>query len=60
MGSGITGWGCEGRSVADLVEFARAMGAAWIVDVRLNPISRKPGLSKRALAQALDAARLVA
>ncbi|NYI42613.1 DUF488 domain-containing protein [Demequina lutea] len=58
MGSGITGWGYEGRTVADLVEFARAMGAAWIVDVRLNPISRKAGFSKRALAQAVADAGL--
>jgi uncharacterized protein (DUF488 family) len=53
MGSGITGWGYEGRTVADLVEFSRTMGAEWVVDVRLNPLSRKPGFSKRALATAL-------
>jgi uncharacterized protein (DUF488 family) len=53
MGSGITGWGYEGRTVADLVEFSRAMGTKWVVDVRLNPLSRKPGFSKRALAEAL-------
>lgn len=34
------------------------MGAAWIVDVRLNPISRKPGFSKHALAQAVADAGL--
>lgn len=53
MGSGIAGWGYEGRTVADLVEFTRSMGAEWVVDVRLNPLSRKPGFSKRALAAAL-------
>jgi len=53
MGSGIAGWGYEGRTVADLVEFSRAMGAEWVVDVRLNPLSRKAGFSKRALAAAL-------
>jgi len=58
MGSGIAGWGYEGRTVADLVEFSHAMGAAWVVDVRLNPISRKPGFSKRALAQAVADAGL--
>lgn len=58
MSSGITGWGYEGRTVADLVDFARASGAYWIVDVRLNPISRKPGFSKRALAAALSDAGL--
>lgn len=55
MGNGITGWGYEGRTVADLVAFARAMGAEWVVDVRLNPISRKPGFSKKALTAALAA-----
>jgi uncharacterized protein (DUF488 family) len=58
MGSGIAGWGYEGRTVADLVEFTRAMGAEWVVDVRLNPLSRKPGFSKRALATDLAAAAL--
>ena len=56
MGSGITGWGYEGRTVADLVEFTRAMVAEWVVDVRLTPLSRKPGFSKRALAAALTEA----
>ncbi len=56
LGSGITGWGYEGRTVADLVEFTRAMGAEWIVDVRLTPLSRKPGFSKRSLAAALTEA----
>ena len=55
MGNGITGWGYEGRTVADLVAFARAKGAEWVVDVRLNPISRKPGFSKKALGAALAA-----
>lgn len=53
MESGIAGWGYEGRTVADLVEFSKSMGAEWVVDVRLNPISRKVGFSKRALATAL-------
>ena len=53
MGSGIAGWGYEGRTVADLVAFTHASAAGWVVDVRLNPLSRKPGFSKRALAAAL-------
>lgn len=58
MGSGITGWGYEGRTIAELVDFTRAMGAECVVDVRLNPLSRKPGFSKRALAAALGEAGL--
>ena len=53
---GVTGWGYEGRSVDELVEDARREGVATVVDVRLNPISRKRGLSKTALAATLAAA----
>ena len=58
MESGIAGWGYEGRAVADLVEFSKSIGAEWVVDVRLNPLSRKSGFSKRALAAALAEAGL--
>ncbi len=58
MGNGITARGYEGRTVADLVDFARSMGAEWVVDVRLNPISRKAGFSKKSLAATLAAAGL--
>lgn len=58
MGAGMSGWGYEGRTLADLVAFAHATGAKWIVDVRLNPISRKAGFSKRALSQAIADAGL--
>lgn len=53
MDTRIAGWGYEGHTVAELVEFTRAIGAEWVVDVRLTPLSRKPGFSKRALASAL-------
>ncbi|WP_291378505.1 DUF488 domain-containing protein [Demequina sp.] len=58
MGTGVTGWGYEGRTLADLIAFAQLQGASWMVDVRLNPVSRKPGFSKRALAQAVADAGL--
>jgi uncharacterized protein (DUF488 family) len=52
----LIGVGYQGRTVDDLVAHLAAMGVARVVDVRLNPISRKPGLSKTALACALAAA----
>lgn len=42
----------------DLVENARRCGVVAVVDVRLNPISRKRGFSKTALSNALLAAGL--
>ena len=58
MSAGMSGWGYEGHTLTDLVDFAHAAGARWIVDVRLNPISRKAGFSKRALSQAIADAGL--
>lgn len=48
--------GYEGRSVADLIGVLRAQDVTVLVDIRLTPISRKPGLSKTALARALGEA----
>jgi uncharacterized protein (DUF488 family) len=45
--------GYEGRSVGDLVHDLRRQSVAILVDVRLTPMSRKPGMSKRKLAAAL-------
>jgi uncharacterized protein (DUF488 family) len=45
--------GYEGRSVADLIQSLRAQSVRVLVDVRLTPLSRKKGLSKTALCQAL-------
>lgn len=53
MADGVTGWGYEGRTVDDLIAFARSLGASTVADVRLNALSRKKGLSKTALATAL-------
>ena len=48
--------GYEGLSAEALVAQAHESGAEVVVDVRLNAISRKRGLSKTALAAALQAA----
>lgn len=46
--------GYEGRTAEQLVELLEAHVVDVLVDVRLTPLSRKPGLSKRKLAQRLD------
>ena len=51
----LLGWGYEGATPEDLVEFAQRNGATVVVDVRLNAMSRKPGFSKRRLADRLSA-----
>lgn len=50
---GVVGIGYERRSLDDLVSGLVAAEVALVVDVRLTPISRRPGLSKTALAHAL-------
>lgn len=50
---GIVGIGYEGRTAFDLVADLLELGVSKLIDVRLNPISRKPGLSKTALGRAL-------
>lgn len=48
--------GYEGRQIEGLVELLSVHGITVLVDVRLNPISRKPGFSKTRLRDALSAA----
>lgn len=48
--------GYEGRTAGELVVTLAEAGVDVLVDVRLTPLSRKPGLSKRQLADALAAA----
>lgn len=50
---GIHGWGYEGRTLDDLIAYVHSVGAATVADVRLTPLSRRPGFSKRALAERL-------
>ena len=45
--------GYERRDVGELIGLLKANGVVTLVDVRLNPISRKKGFSKKALAAAL-------
>jgi uncharacterized protein (DUF488 family) len=48
--------GYEGRTIHELVHELQNLHVEVLVDVRLNPLSRKPGLSKRKLAEHLGAA----
>ena len=47
--------GYEGKSVEDLVRLLLRQRVQVLVDVRLTPLSRKPGLSKTKLAESLRA-----
>lgn len=46
--------GYEGRTAPELVADLQRESVTVLVDVRLTPLSRKPGMSKRRLASALD------
>lgn len=50
--------GYEGLEVTGLVEILRSARVTALVDVRLNPTSRRPGWSKKSLQAALEAARI--
>lgn len=50
--------GYEGASVADFIQTLRRVGVSLLVDVRELPQSRRPGFSKRALAEALTEAAI--
>lgn len=56
--AGVVGVGYEGRTIAGFLAELRAMGVSRLVDVRLTPISRKPGFSKTALGRALAEAAI--
>lgn len=49
----IVSVGYERRTIDDLIELLQLGEVDVLVDVRLNPISRKKGFSKNALSQAL-------
>lgn len=53
---GVIGVGYEGRVIGDFVSELTAAGVTVLVDVRELPLSRKPGFSKTALAEALRTA----
>ncbi len=44
--------GYEGKTLSDLVTQLLEQGVRVLVDVRLTPLSRKPGLSKTKLTEA--------
>lgn len=48
--------GYQQRTADELVDTLLEHGVELLVDVRLNPISRKPGFSKKSLTAALEAA----
>lgn len=48
--------GYEGREASELIDHLRSLDVSVVVDVRLNAISRKRGLSKTALREALEEA----
>lgn len=52
----MIGIGYEGLSVDQLVTRLQAERIDVLVDIRLTPLSRKPGLSKKALSEALSTA----
>lgn len=51
----LSGWGYEGQSVDDLERYLTTSQVVALVDIRLNPISRKKGFSKKALAATVEA-----
>ncbi|WP_243062719.1 DUF488 family protein [Humibacter sp. RRB41] len=53
MEANVIGIGYEGLDLDALVSRLRLRGVSTVVDVRLNPISRKRGLSKTALRERL-------
>lgn len=54
-GTSVMGWGYEGKTPADLISDSLSWGIKTVVDVRLTPLSRKAGFSKRGLAAHLEA-----
>jgi uncharacterized protein (DUF488 family) len=48
--------GYEGRSLEEFVLLLKESGIEQLLDVRFNPISRKPGFSKTAIKSALEVA----
>jgi uncharacterized protein (DUF488 family) len=54
--TGVVGVGYEGQQAEQFVDELQSAGVDVVVDVRLTPISRKRGFSKRRLAENLAAA----
>jgi uncharacterized protein (DUF488 family) len=56
MADEIQTCGYEGLTIADFIKRLIASGTQTVIDVRANPLSRKRGFSKNALAENLKAA----
>jgi uncharacterized protein (DUF488 family) len=56
MGINVIGIGYEGLDIQGLLSRLRLREVLTVVDVRLNPVSRKRGMSKNALREALASA----
>ncbi|WP_240685154.1 DUF488 family protein [Arthrobacter nitrophenolicus] len=56
--NGVIGAGYEGKDITTFVEELTVWKVRTVVDVRLNPISRKKGFSKKALTGALAEASI--
>ena len=54
MATGLVSIGYEGRTLEELLTELTVRGVSTVVDVRLTPISRKRGLSKTRLKEALE------
>jgi transcriptional regulator with XRE-family HTH domain len=54
MATGLVSIGYEGRSLDQLLSELTVRGVSTVADVRLTPISRKKGLSKTRLREALE------
>lgn len=50
--------GYEGRTAEQVVDTVRLAGVRTVLDVRLDPVSHKPGLSKKRLADGLAEAEI--
>ena len=48
--------GYQGRSLENFVRLMQEHQVGTVIDVRLNPVSRKPGFSKTAISEALTEA----
>jgi uncharacterized protein (DUF488 family) len=55
---GIIGVGYEGETLEKLTGDLLAWGVTTLVDVRLNPLSRKPGFSKKRLSAQMASNRI--
>jgi uncharacterized protein (DUF488 family) len=56
MAGRIFTFGYEGLSLDTFIGRLKVAGVRTVLDVRANPVSRKPGFSKRSFSVALDAA----